>query len=59
MWCGWMRWPGTLEVLTPGALDRDPVTPDLSANSHGIGREMFEAFRRNVGPSTAGAGVVV
>jgi phosphogluconate dehydratase len=50
---------GSLEVLTPGALDRDPVKPDLSANRHGIGREMFEAFRRNVGPSTAGAGVVV
>ncbi len=50
---------GTLEVLTPGALDRDPATPDLSANRFGIGREMFEAFRRTVGPATAGVGVVV
>ncbi|MBT0957111.1 phosphogluconate dehydratase [Alphaproteobacteria bacterium KMM 3653] len=50
---------GTLEVLTEGALDRPVKTPDLSANSHGIGRELFEMFRQTVGPATEGAGVVV
>ncbi|WP_127558962.1 phosphogluconate dehydratase [Nioella ostreopsis] len=50
---------GTLDVLTEGVADRTPVTPDLSANSHGIGRELFEVFRRTAGPATSGAGVVV
>ena len=46
---------GTLDVLTEGALDRPIVTPDLSANEHGVGRELFAAFRRHVGPAEAGA----
>ncbi|MEM1361558.1 MAG: phosphogluconate dehydratase [Pseudomonadota bacterium] len=49
---------GELEVLTDGVADRPIATPDLSDNSHGIGREMFEIFRQNVGPATTGAGVV-
>jgi phosphogluconate dehydratase len=50
---------GTLDVLTEGALDRAPATPDLSANRHGVGRELFEMFRQGVGPASTGAGVVV
>ena len=50
---------GTLEVLAPGFETRTPVTADLSANGHGIGRELFEAFRRSVGPADTGAAVVV
>jgi len=50
---------GVLEVLTPGVADRAAATPDLSANSHGIGRELFEIFRQKAGPATSGAGVVV
>ncbi|MDG3040096.1 phosphogluconate dehydratase [Roseicyclus marinus] len=50
---------GKLEVLTEGVADRTPATPDLSANSHGVGREMFEIFRRTAGPASEGAGVVV
>lgn len=50
---------GTLTALVPDFESRTPVTADLSANSWGIGRELFEAFRRNVGNSTEGAGVVV
>lgn len=46
---------GTLDVLTPGALDRPNVRPDLSANEHGMGRELFAAFRAHVGPAEAGA----
>jgi phosphogluconate dehydratase len=50
---------GTLQCLAPGFDAREPVTADLSANRHGIGRELFEVFRRNVGNSCDGAGVVV
>jgi len=50
---------GTLEVLVDGFDARAPATPDLSANATGIGRELFAAFRANVGPATAGAGVVI
>ena len=50
---------GRLEVLTQGVDDRVPAQPDLSANSHGVGRELFEIFRQNAGPATMGAGVVV
>ena len=46
---------GTLDVVTPGALDRPVVTPDLSANAHGFGRELFAAFRAHVGPAESGA----
>ncbi|HBZ44474.1 MAG TPA: phosphogluconate dehydratase [Maritimibacter sp.] len=50
---------GTFDVLTEGFDARTPVTADLSANSHGLGREMFEIFRQNVGLASHGAGVVV
>ncbi|AWD20331.1 phosphogluconate dehydratase [Fuscovulum blasticum] len=50
---------GTLTCLEPGFDNRTPATADLSANAHGIGRELFEAFRRNVGPAETGASVVV
>jgi phosphogluconate dehydratase len=50
---------GVLAVLTPGVADRAPATPDLTANAHGVGRELFELFRRNAGPASTGAGVVV
>ncbi|WP_039018030.1 phosphogluconate dehydratase [Halocynthiibacter namhaensis] len=48
---------GTVEVLTPGVADRDAVQPDLSENDAGVGRELFAAFRRTVGPVTTGASV--
>jgi phosphogluconate dehydratase len=50
---------GTLMALVPDFDSRPLATADLSANGWGIGREMFEAFRRNVGNSTEGAAVVV
>ncbi len=49
---------GTLTVKADLST-RPPARPDLSANGHGIGRELFEAFRRNVGPAETGAAVVV
>ena len=50
---------GTLEVLTEGVETREPATPDLSGNGHGVGREMFEVFRQTVSSCDVGAGVVV
>ena len=50
---------GTLSVLAADFDTRTPVTADLSANSHGMGRELFEAFRRSVGTSETGAAVVI
>ncbi|GGO53319.1 6-phosphogluconate dehydratase [Roseovarius pacificus] len=46
---------GRLDVLNDGALDRAPATPDLSANTHGTGRELFELFRQSTGSTTLGA----
>ncbi|WP_444462433.1 phosphogluconate dehydratase [Rhodobacter capsulatus] len=50
---------GTLSCLTEGFETRTPVPPDLSANRTGLGRELFETFRRNTGPATSGASVIV
>jgi phosphogluconate dehydratase len=50
---------GTLSVLAADFDTREPVTADLSGNRHGMGRELFEAFRRNVGTSETGAAVVI
>ncbi len=49
---------GTLECLTD-LTGRTPATADLSGNGTGVGRELFEIFRRSVGPSTDGAAVVL
>jgi phosphogluconate dehydratase len=49
---------GRLEVLTPGALDRAPVQPDLSANDWGTGRELFAALRPRAGAATEGASIL-
>ncbi|KAF0171721.1 MAG: phosphogluconate dehydratase [Rhodobacteraceae bacterium] len=50
---------GTLSVLAADFDARTPVTADLSANRHGMGRELFEAFRQSVGTSETGAAVVI
>ena len=50
---------GTLSVLAPDFDARAPVVADLTANGVGLGREMFEVFRTNVGLASDGAGVVV
>ena len=46
---------GTLDVLTPGVLERPNVRPDLVANGLGIGRELFGVFRNHVGAAEPGA----
>jgi phosphogluconate dehydratase len=50
---------GTLDVLSPGALDRAPVLPGLAANAAGLGRELVANFRRVVGPAEAGASSLI
>jgi phosphogluconate dehydratase len=50
---------GTLTVLAADFDGRDPVVADLSGNEHGIGRELFAAFRRNVGAADTGAAVIL
>lgn len=50
---------GVIECLESGFADRTPETADLSKNASGLGRELFDVFRKNVGLSTQGAGVVV
>jgi len=50
---------GKIECLEDGFDARDAATADLSGNAEGLGRELFDVFRRNVGLSTHGAGVVV
>jgi phosphogluconate dehydratase len=50
---------GTLEVFLSAEeiAARNCVTADLSANSHGMGRELFTAFRALAGRAEAGASV--
>ncbi len=50
---------GTLTALVPDFDARPLVEADLSANEHGIGRDLFGAFRQYVGPATEGAALVV
>ncbi len=50
---------GTLTCLAPDFETRTPVVADLSANEFGIGRELFAAFRRNVGSADTGAAHVL
>ncbi|CTQ50602.1 phosphogluconate dehydratase [Jannaschia donghaensis] len=50
---------GILDVLADGVEDRTVTHPDLSANEHGLGRELFSLFRATAGRSDQGAGVVV
>ncbi len=50
---------GSLEVLELDFESREPLAIDLTANTHGLGREMFEMFRANCGLAETGAGSVV
>jgi phosphogluconate dehydratase len=49
---------GTLECLV-SLEGRTPAPADLTGNGTGVGRELFAAFRANVGLATDGAAVVV
>ncbi len=51
---------GTLEVLVAPDIwaARQPATADLSGNEWGVGRDLFAAFRRGVGPADEGAAAI-
>ena len=50
---------GTLEALVSEEnwSRRPPATADLTANSFGVGRELFRAFRANAAPAEEGGGI--
>lgn len=50
---------GTLDVLDVDLSTRTAATPDLKGNGNGVGRELFEVFRRNAGTADTGAGTCV
>ncbi|HZF36850.1 MAG TPA: phosphogluconate dehydratase [Candidatus Angelobacter sp.] len=52
---------GRLDVLVDAAAwaARAPATANLDGNAHGLGRELFAAFRATVGAAETGAAVVV
>ena len=50
---------GRLDNLAPDFEIRLPATADLAGNGTGVGRELFDVFRRNVGLASTGAAVVV
>ncbi len=50
---------GQLEAIGVDLAARTPAAPDLSANTFGLGRELFEVFRQTAGDAAHGAGVVV
>jgi len=50
---------GTLDVLEADFDTRDAVTPDLSANEVGLGRELFAVFRNNCGLAQDGASAIL
>ena len=49
---------GRLDVLDLAALERPLAKADLSGNTVGTGREMFEVFRKFVGTADTGASVL-
>ncbi|MGF0537332.1 phosphogluconate dehydratase [Agrobacterium sp. ES01] len=51
---------GTIELLLDAAefAARSPATPDLTHNTFGMGRELFEPFRQVAGPADLGASVL-
>lgn len=50
---------GTISCLEDDFDERAPVTADLTGNGNGVGRELFEVFRQNVGLASQGAAVVL
>lgn len=50
---------GTLEAVGVDLSSRTPAEADLTGNGTGVGRELFDVFRKNVGLASTGAAVVV
>ncbi|SEW05446.1 6-phosphogluconate dehydratase [Cognatiyoonia koreensis] len=50
---------GTIDVLDVNLDTRAVAEADLRGNGNGVGRELFDVFRQNVGLAASGAGVVI
>ena len=50
---------GTIDVIGVDLDKRDLATADLTGNGNGVGREIFEIFRRNCGYASDGAGTIL
>lgn len=50
---------GTIDVLNVDLTTRSPAIADLTGNGNGVGRELFEVFRQNVGQAADGAGTCI
>ena len=50
---------GTIDVIGVDLSTRTAAAPDLKGNGNGVGRELFQVFRDNVGLSADGAGVCI
>ena len=48
---------GTLDIVDAAFLDRPVATADLTQSQAGVGRELFAAFRANVGSADTGASI--
>ena len=48
---------GTIDVIDVDLAARTPAIADLKGNGNGVGRELFDVFRQNVGLAADGAGV--
>ena len=55
----WTQPKADLRTLLTDFETRPPATTDLTGNGTGVGRELFDVFRRNVGLASTGAAVVV
>lgn len=50
---------GTIDAIDVDLRTRPPAQPDLSGNGNGVGRELFDIFRQNVGLAADGGCAVL
>ena len=50
---------GTIDVIDVDLSARTPAVADLTGNGNGVGRELFDVFRQNVGQAADGAGTCI
>lgn len=50
---------GTIDLIDVDLAARTPAVADLTRNGNGVGRELFDVFRQNVGQAADGAGTCI